>query len=65
MSASSETEFTFKPQGKQTELTVTVTGEKNFLAKAFCLFMSKDKMIGEKFDQAFVELKAIAESPAK
>ena len=65
MSASSEMEFTFKPQGNQTELTVTVTGEKNFMAKAFCLFMSMDKMIGGKFERAFVELKALVESPAK
>ena len=65
MAATSTAEFTFKPQGNQTELTVTVTGEKNFLAKAFCLFMSMDKMIGGKFEKAFVDLKAIAESPAK
>ena len=65
MSASSEMEFTFKPQGNQTALTVNVTGEKNFMAKAFCLFMSMDKMIGGKFEQAFVDLKAIAESSAK
>ena len=65
MSATSEMEFTFKPQGNQTEVTVTVTGEKNFMAKAFCLFMSMDKMIGGKFEKALVDLKAIAESPAK
>ena len=65
MSASSEMEFSFKPQGNQTELTVTVTGEKNFMAKAFCLFVSMDKMIGGKFEKAFADLKAIAESPAK
>ena len=66
MSATSEMEFTFKPpQGNQTEVTVTVTGEKNFVAKAFCLFMSMDKMIGGKFEKALVDLKAIAESPAK
>src|SRR2546426_141301 len=65
MSGSSEMEFTFKPQGNQTEVTVTVTGEKNFMAKAFCLFMSMDKMIGGKFERALADLKAIAESPAK
>ena len=65
MSGSSEMEFTFKPQGNQTEVTVTVTGEKNFMAKAFCLFMSMDNMIGGKFEKAFANLKAVAESPAK
>jgi hypothetical protein len=65
MSATSEMEFTFKPQGNQTAVTVTVTGDKNFMAKAFCLFMSMDKMLGGKFERALAELKATAESPAK
>ena len=65
MSATSEMDFTFKPQGNQTEVTVTVTGEKNLMAKAFCLFISMDKMIGGKFERALAELKTIAESPAK
>jgi len=56
MSATSEMEFAFKPQGRQTEVTVNVTGEKNFMAKAFCLFMSMDKMIGGKFEKSLAEL---------
>src|SRR5437867_2793105 len=50
MSATCEMEFAFKPQGNQTEVTVTVTGEKNFMAKAFCIFMSIDEMISNKFE---------------
>jgi hypothetical protein len=65
MSGTSEMEFTFKPQGNQTEVTVTVTGKKSFMAKAFCLFMSMDKMIGGKFEKALAELRTIAEAPAK
>jgi hypothetical protein len=65
MSATSEMDFTFKPQGNQTEVTVTVTGEKTFMAKAFCLLMSMDNMIGGKFDKALAELKTIVESPVK
>ena len=65
MSATSVMDFAFKPQGNQTEVTVTVTGDKNFMSKAFCLFMSMDNMIGGKFDKALAELKTIAESPAK
>ena len=65
MSGSSEMEFTYKPQGNQTEVTMTVTGEKNFMAKAFCLFVSMDKMIGGKFEKALADLKAIVESPVK
>ena len=65
MSGVAETEFTFRPRGGQTEVTCTMTGEKNFMSKAFCLFMSMDKMIGGKFEKALVDLKAIAEAPAK
>ena len=65
MSATSVMDFACKPQGNQTEVIVTVTGEKNFMAKAFCLFMSMDKMIGGKFERALAELKATAESHAK
>jgi Activator of Hsp90 ATPase homolog 1-like protein len=65
MEATSEMEFTFKPQGSQTEVTVNVTGEKNFTAKAFCLFMSMDNMIDGKFEKGLADLKAIAESSVK
>jgi hypothetical protein len=65
MAGTSEMAFTFTPQGNQTEVTVTVTGEKNFLAKAFCLFMSMDNMIGGKFEKALAELKTIAEAAAR
>lgn len=54
-----------KPQGNQTEVTVTVTGEKDFMTKAFCLFKNMDKMVGGKFETALVELKTIAESPTR
>ena len=65
MSGVSEMEFTFQPQGNQTEVTVTVTGEKNFMAKAFCLFMSMDNMIGGKFEKALADLKTKVESSVK
>jgi hypothetical protein len=65
MPATSVMEFAFKPQGNETEVAVTVTGEKSFVAKAFCLFMSMDNMIGGKFEKALAELKTIAESPVK
>lgn len=64
MAGTSEMEFTFKPQGNQTEVSVTVTGDKSFVAKAFCLFMSMDNMIGGKFEKALANLKTIVESPA-
>ena len=46
MAGVSTAEFTFKPQGNQTEVTWDMTGKNNFIAKAMCLFMNMDKMIG-------------------
>jgi hypothetical protein len=65
MSGTSEMEFTFKPQSNQTEVTMTVTGEKNFMARAFCLFVNMDTMIGGKFEKALADLKAIVESSVR
>ena len=58
MSGSAEAEFILKRQGQQTEVTWTVTGEKDFMSKAFCLFVSMDKMLGTKFETALADLKA-------
>lgn len=57
-----DTVFTFKPQGKQTEVTWTMSGRNNFVAKAFCLFMNMDKMIGGQFEKGLADLKKLAEA---
>ncbi len=59
------TEFTFKPEGIQTAVTWSMTGEKNFLSKAFCLFMNMDKMIGGDFERGFANMKSVAETVVK
>jgi uncharacterized protein YndB with AHSA1/START domain len=59
------TEFTFKPQGDQTVVTWSMSGKKNFLGKAFCLFMNMDKMIGEKYDEGLANMKAVVENAKK
>ena len=58
-------EFTFKPDGNQTVVTWSMTGENNFMAKAIHLFMSMDKMIGGQFEKGLAQMKAIAEATAK
>ncbi len=65
MAGTSDAEFTFKPQGSQTEVTWSMNGRNNFIAKAFCLFMNMDKMIGGQFEKGLADLKAIAEKPSK
>jgi len=64
MAGVSDTVFTFQPQGNQTEVTWTMNGRNNFVAKAFCLFMNMDKMIGGQFEKGLADLKKIAETPA-
>ena len=55
-------EFKFEPRGEQTAVTWTMTGQKNFVAKAIHLFMSMDKMIGGAFEQGRAQMKSLVES---
>ena len=56
------TEFNFKPQGGQTEVTWTMSGKNGFMGKAIGLFMNCDKMIGGQFEQGLASMKALAEA---
>jgi hypothetical protein len=55
-------EFTFKPAGPKTDLTWSMAGKNNFMAKAMHLFMNMDKMIGGQFEKGLADIKAIAEA---
>jgi hypothetical protein len=63
--STADTEFTFKPQGNQTAVTWSMSGKNNFLAKAMCLFMSMDKMIGGQFEKGLADMKSIVEAANK
>jgi hypothetical protein len=65
MEGTSDTEFTFAPEGDGTKVTWDMAGKNNFIGKAFCLFMSMDKMIGGQFEEGLSSLKTVAESKAK
>jgi len=58
-------EFTFKPEGSQTAVTWSMFGTNNFRAKAFCLFMSMDKMVGGQFEKGLASMKSMVESTPK
>jgi hypothetical protein len=61
--ATNTAEFIFKPEGNgQTNVTWSMSGEKNFFFKAFGLFMDMDKMIGPDFEKGLAALKTVAES---
>jgi uncharacterized protein YndB with AHSA1/START domain len=58
-------EFTFKPEGNQTAVTWSMSGDNNFMAKAIHLFMNMDKMIGGQFEKGLAQIKSLVEPPAK
>ena len=59
-----QVEFSFKPEGKGTLVSWTMSGKYNFISKAICLFVSMDKMIGGDFENGLAGLKSLAEAPA-
>ena len=59
------TEFKFKPQGAQTAVTWSMAGRNNFVAKALCLFMNMDRMIGRDMENGLAQLKSVAEAAIK
>ena len=63
--ATNTAEFTFKPAGNQTAVTWSMTGNKNFMAKAIHLFMNMDKMIGSQFDKGLASMKSVVEGASK
>ncbi|MDX2027392.1 MAG: SRPBCC family protein [Alphaproteobacteria bacterium] len=61
LKGTSTAEFTFKPEGKNTAVTWSMQGKKDFLAKAISLISSCEKMVGGQFEKGLANLKAIAE----
>ncbi len=61
----SQAEFVFKRQGDETDVVWSMSGEKNFLSKAFCIFVDMDKMIGASFEKGLESLKKTVEAAPK
>jgi Polyketide cyclase / dehydrase and lipid transport len=55
------TEFNLRPEGSGSAVDWTMTGENDFIGKAFSLFMNTDKMIGADFEKGLSRLKSVAE----
>lgn len=64
-SATNDTDFTFKPEGNQTNVTWSMSGKNNFIGKAFCMFMNMDKTVGGDFEKGLMQLKSIVEAGSK
>lgn len=57
-------EFTFEPRGGGTAVTWSLTGTRNFVAKAMGLVMNMDRMVGGDFEAGLAQLKAVVEATA-
>lgn len=60
-----ETSFSFKPVGRNTVVTWSMTGHNSFMGKAFGLFLNMDQLIGSEFEKGLASMKEIIESPSK
>ncbi len=65
MAGESVAEFTFTPDGDRTAVTWSMSGRNNFIAKAMCLVMNMDKMIGGQFEKGLAQMRVAAEAAAK
>lgn len=66
MKGTSTAEFAFAPApGGGTTVTWTMKGRNNFIGRAFCLFMSMDKMVGTQFEQGLENLRGVVEAKSK
>jgi uncharacterized protein YndB with AHSA1/START domain len=59
------TEFKFAPDGEQTLVTWTMSGQNGFMGKLFCLFMNMDDMVGSDFEKGLASIKSVAEAAQK
>jgi hypothetical protein len=58
----SNSDFSFKPEGDQTAVTWAMSAHHNFLEKAMCLVMNGKKMIGDDMEKGLAQLKSVAEA---
>lgn len=60
--STAQNDFTFSSKPAATEVTWTMSGENNFMSKAFCLFMGgMNKMIGPDLERGLAQMKSAAE----
>jgi hypothetical protein len=55
-------EFVFKPQGNETQVTWSMYGKNNFLAKAVNLFINCEKLVGPDFEKGLASMKSVVAS---
>jgi Polyketide cyclase / dehydrase and lipid transport len=63
--ASCNTGFTFDTAQAGTKVTWVMSGENNFMMKAFSLFSDMDTSVGKDFEKGLLALKGVSEAEAK
>jgi hypothetical protein len=63
--ATSSTVFGLEPAAGGTKVTWSMTGENNFMLKAFSLFNDMDATVGKDFENGLSAMKGVAEAEAK
>lgn len=63
--STSDTLFTFAPDGAGTRVSWAMQGRHNFMSKAFSLFASMDSMVGPDFEKGLAALRSLAEAEAQ
>ena len=58
--ANNKGEFTLSPKDGGTEVVWTMSGQSNFVAKLFSVFMDMDKVVGAQFDEGLANLGRVA-----
>ena len=63
--ATNRAQFDFAPSGTGTQVSWTMSGEKNFMAKVFGLLVDVDKMVGTDFDRGLENLDTVTSATAR
>ena len=63
--ATNISEFKIQPQGDQSMVTWSMSGENDFMMKAVHLVMNMDKMVGGQFEKGLADMKSIVEASSK
>ena len=61
----SYSDFSLKPDGSGTSVSWTISGQNDFIAKAICLFVSMDKVLGGEMEKGLAGIKQLVEADTK
>jgi uncharacterized protein YndB with AHSA1/START domain len=61
--ARNDTSFVIRPEGNQSRVTWSMTGQKSLVIKVMSLVTSMDKFLGRDFEKGLARLKSVSEGP--